>query len=86
MPKADTKKTNDNPHYLEGVRSGHAVSRKVEIRKIVIDICEPCLSGRGEMCDTPGCALFLHSVDIPIAPEVYQVVHRYEVDLDGDDQ
>ena len=37
-----------------------------ELLKIKITICQECLNGAGEECHTPGCALFLHKVDLPI--------------------
>lgn len=36
------------------------------LKQIVIWICEPCLNGEGKECHTPGCALWLHRVDLPI--------------------
>jgi hypothetical protein len=54
----------------------------IRIKRIMLDICEPCLEGQGEECHTPGCALYLHRVDLPIAPEVYDV---YEV-MEWDDK
>lgn len=50
----------------------------MKIKRIVIDICEACLAGEGEMCHTPECALCRHSVDLPIWPELYHVVHEYD--------
>lgn len=43
----------------------------IMLKQIVIWICEPCLNGEGSECHTPGCALWLHRVDLPIAPELY---------------
>lgn len=52
-----------------------------KVRRIIIDICEACLKGEGEMCTTPECALFLHSVDLPLAygdldddPQIYETI------------
>ncbi len=50
----------------------------MKIKKIEIWLCELCLNGEGEECHTPGCALFLHSVDLPIAPELYLILDEYE--------
>lgn len=36
----------------------------------VVTLCDPCISGEGECCWTPGCALFMHHVDIPIIKEL----------------
>lgn len=46
----------------------------IELRTIKITICQACLDGVGEECHTPGCALWLHRVDLPIAPELYEIV------------
>ena len=50
----------------------------MKIKRIEINICEPCLKGEGEACGTPGCALFLHSVDLPIHEELYKVIEVWE--------
>jgi hypothetical protein len=45
---------------------------------VKLRLCEGCLLGIGEMCSTPGCAMWLHnSPFMPIHPELYEVV-RYE--------
>ena len=49
----------------------------MKIKHISIYICEACLNGKGQECHTPGCALFLHSVDLPIDPRLYQVLDEY---------
>ena len=49
----------------------------IVLKQIVITICEPCLNGEGEECHTPGCALWLHSVDLPFIPEMYTVIQEY---------
>lgn len=49
----------------------------MKLKTIEITICEACLNGEGEMCHTPGCALWLHAVDLQIDPEFY-VVKRTE--------
>ena len=48
------------------------------IKRILLDICEACLKGEGEMCHTPGCALFLHSVDLPIDERLGVVVGEWD--------
>jgi len=48
------------------------------IKHIAIRICEACLAGEGDECHTPGCALFLHSVDLPIDECMYIVLDEYE--------
>jgi hypothetical protein len=45
-----------------------------EIKRIEIDICDDCLSGDGEVCSTPGCALIWHAVDLPIDGGTYLIV------------
>jgi hypothetical protein len=45
-----------------------------ELRTIKITICQACLDGEGHECHTPGCALFLHSVDLPINKEQYEII------------
>jgi hypothetical protein len=42
---------------------------------VAIRICVPCLNGRGDICNTPGCALFLHnSPGFPIDPMLYETI------------
>ena len=50
----------------------------MHIKRIVINICEACLDGEGQECHTPGCALFLHKVDLPIASDLYIILDEYE--------
>ena len=51
----------------------------MKTKKIEIWLCEACLNGEGQQCDTPGCALFLHnSPGHPIAPELYKILDEYE--------
>lgn len=50
----------------------------MKLKTIKITICEACLSGEGEECHTPGCALFLHVVDIPFMEELYEVIEETE--------
>lgn len=47
----------------------------IALRHIAIWICEACLEGKGEECHTPGCALWLHTVSLPIAPEMYEIIN-----------
>lgn len=58
----------------------------MKIKRIAIEICEACLKGEGKECHTPGCALFLHKVDLPIHDEVYEVLDEWEVDEGGEPQ
>ena len=32
-----------------------------KLRRFEVDICEGCINGMGEMCDSPGCRFFLHT-------------------------
>lgn len=62
-----------------------------KIKRIVIDVCEPCLNGEGEVCHTPGCALCRHKVDLAIHPELYETISEYDEDeewnpIDGSDK
>ena len=50
------------------------------IKHIVISICADCLDGKGQECHTPGCAFFLHKVDLPIDPGLYVVMNEYDDD------
>ena len=52
----------------------------MKLKRIKIIICEACLKGEGEECHTPGCAFFLHSIDLPIHPEMYEVIDEWEED------
>jgi hypothetical protein len=54
----------------------------MKIKVIEIPICEACLNGIGEECHTPGCALFLHRVDLPFNSCTYKVIREYD---DGDE-
>jgi hypothetical protein len=51
----------------------------MKLKRINILICEACLDGKGQECHTPGCALFLHAVDLPIIPELYEIIEVIEV-------
>lgn len=50
----------------------------MEIKQVVINICEDCLEGKGDECHTPGCAMFMHTVDLAIHPDMYEVVENLE--------
>ena len=51
----------------------------MKIRLVKIWLCEACLNGEGEECHTPCCALFIRRCpDIPIMPELYEVLDEYE--------
>lgn len=36
------------------------------LHKVTLNLCVACIDGVGDECHTPGCDLWLHSVDIPI--------------------
>lgn len=36
------------------------------LKTYAMQLCEECIDGIGEECHTPGCVLWLHSVDLPI--------------------
>lgn len=48
------------------------------LNRIVITVCQRCLDGEGDECHTPGCALWMHRVDIPIDRKAYRVLAREE--------
>jgi hypothetical protein len=48
------------------------------LRKIEIIICDKCLNGIGEECHTPGCALYLHRVDLPVDKRLYKIIESYK--------
>lgn len=50
----------------------------MKLRKITIIICQACLDGEGSECHTAGCALYLHRVDLPIHPELYEVGDEWD--------
>lgn len=52
---------------------------RILLRRIAITICVPCLEGQGEECHTPGCALWLHRVDLPINRGLYDVLDEYGI-------
>jgi hypothetical protein len=41
------------------------------LKRVQMLICTACLDGIGEECHTPGCAMFLHRVDIPFPKGAY---------------
>lgn len=57
-----------------------AAANPLRLKLIAIRICSACLDGVGQECHTPGCALFLHRVDLPVHVESYQVLHEEEVE------
>jgi hypothetical protein len=39
----------------------------MKLYRAQIIICKGCIDGVGQECHSPGCTLFLHRVDLPIA-------------------
>lgn len=59
---------------LSGSTSNHKGNETMKLKQVKIWLCQGCLDGDGEECHTPGCALYLHKVDLPIMPELYEVL------------
>ena len=51
----------------------------MKIKRIIINICEACLKGEGQECHTPGCALYLHRVYLPIDKHLYEILSEKEI-------
>ena len=49
----------------------------MKLHTIKIRICEACLNGEGQECHTPGCAMWLHTVDHPL---IYEAIETDEVE------
>ena len=45
-----------------------------ELKRVEMLVCTACLDGIGEECHTPGCSMFLHSVDLPFPKDTYREV------------
>jgi hypothetical protein len=41
-----------------------------QVNEYIIRLCDACIDGQGKECHTPGCAMFLHAVDIPFHREI----------------
>lgn len=54
------------------------MNKAIELKHISIWICQACLDGKGKECHTPGCALYLHTVSLPIVPEMYELLKEPE--------
>lgn len=50
----------------------------MKLKDIRITICEACLDGIGECCWTPGCAMWMHEVDLAFDPRAYEVIQEFE--------
>lgn len=50
-----------------------------KVSEYLIRLCDACIDGEGQECHTPGCAMFLHSVDLPFHREILldPIKHRW---------
>ena len=55
----------------------------IPVRRVIINLCQACIDGVGQECHTPGCALFLHSVDLPIGEELIEDVPPHFLPVPG---
>ena len=53
-------------------------SKEIALRHVSLLLCQACIDGVGQECHTPGCTLFLHRVDLPIAEELLDDVSKRE--------
>jgi hypothetical protein len=51
------------------------------IRRVIVNICEPCIRGEGQECHTPGCILCLHRVDLPLMEELMEDADALQAEL-----
>lgn len=49
-----------------------------ELKYIALWVCQKCLDGIKSECHTPGCALYLHRVDLPISADMYTILDPLE--------
>lgn len=74
----ELQKFNRKTRWDEQARH-EAGGRAMKLKHIKIILCEACLNGSGGECHTPGCAMFLHDApDLPILPELYDVIEEWE--------
>lgn len=51
----------------------YSSTEEPKLRRIVVVICDLCLSGAGGECHVPGCILWLNRApDMPLHPELYE--------------
>lgn len=50
----------------------------MNIKRVEMLVCEACLDGVGDECHTPGCAMFMHRVDLPFHADSYRTVDAFE--------
>lgn len=61
-----------------------AVAGEPEVLLVQMQVCRACLDGVGQECHTAGCAMWLHKVDLPFDPNIYQVIPTPPVEADKD--
>ena len=71
--------------HRERGASGETPSDLTDVRAVIVHLCVACIKGVGQECHTPGCALFLHRVDIPIMEELLEDAEPYFVLADAAD-
>lgn len=54
--------------------TGGEKGEEPELLLVQMQICKACLDGVGQECHTAGCAMWLHKVDLPFDPNIYQVI------------
>lgn len=52
----------------------------IPLRHIAVTICQACIDGTGQECHTPGCALWLHRVDLPIDERLIEDLPAHPVE------
>jgi hypothetical protein len=51
----------------------------VKLKCVEMWLCEDCLAGKGELCNTPGCALCrMKPLEWALSPELYNVVEEFD--------
>jgi hypothetical protein len=50
------------------------VTTEPTLKRVQMLLCTSCLDGIGEECHTPGCAMYLHRVDLPFPKDTYTEV------------
>lgn len=52
----------------------------MKVHQIQIWLCQACLDGVGSECHTPGCAMWMHSIDLPFDPDSYEILKSVDED------
>ena len=50
----------------------------MKLKRVVVNICDPCLKGEGSECHVPECSMFLHRVDLPFTEGTYEVLSEQD--------